>query len=113
MNDRFKIAKLIKDFIFSLDVILICFPRRDFELRNRLVNDSYKLLNLVYYCNLLELKDRLVVQKEILSLINMIDFYLEFSFKKKIISEKACKSRSNNLLIITKMVYKWIEDGKC
>ena len=39
----------------------------------------------------------------------MLDFYLEISFKKKIINEKKLCNLSNKLLIINKMVYKWYE----
>ena len=48
MNDKFTIAKYIKEFIMILDDYLINYPRKYFELRNRLVNDSYELLELVF-----------------------------------------------------------------
>ena len=39
----------------------------------------------------------------------MLDFYLELSFKKKIINEKRVMNMSNRLLVIRKMIYKWYE----
>ena len=43
------------------------------------------------------------------SKVNLIDFYLESSFKNKIISSNQCVKLSNKLLVINKMLYKWIE----
>ncbi len=104
MKNEFLIVKNIKEFIVSLDNFLNNYPRKEYELRNRLVNTSYDLLELVYISNYK--KDYL---DRISSLISMLDFYLELSFKKKIINEKRVMNMSNKLLIINKMVYKWYE----
>ncbi len=104
MKNEFLIVKNIKEFILSLDNFLNNYPRKEYELRNRLVNTSYDLLELVYRSNYK--KDYL---DRIFSLISMLDFYLELSFKKKIINEKRVMNMSNKLLIINKMVYKWYE----
>ena len=104
MKNEFLIVKNIKEFIVSLDNFLNNYPRKEYELRNRLVNTSYDLLELVYRSNYK--KDYL---DRIFSLISMLDFYLELSFKKKIINEKRVMNMSNKLLIVNKMVYKWYE----
>ena len=104
MKNEYLIVKNIKEFILSLDNFLSNYPRKEYELRNRLVNTSYDLLELVYRSNYK--KDYL---DRISSLISMLDFYLELSFKKKIINEKRVMNMSNKLLIINKMVYKWYE----
>ena len=113
MNDKFKIARYVKDFIILLDDFLLNYPKKYFELRNRLVNDSYTLLELVYKANYQDLFNRKPIQIEALMKINLLDFYLEESFKKKIISEKQCLKLSNRLLTINKMLYKWMMDEKC
>lgn len=105
MKNEFLIVKNIKEFIVSLDNFLNNYPRKEYELRNRLVNTSYDLLELVYQSN---------YKKDfnfniILSKISMLDFYLELSFKKKIINEKRVMNMSNRLLVIRKMIYKWYE----
>ena len=38
----------------------------------------------------------------------MIDFYLERSYKNKVISEKVFNKKSNELANITKLIYGWI-----
>lgn len=107
-NDNFNIIRYIKEFIITLDDYLINYPRREFELRNRLVNDSYELLEFVYFANYSKLDKRYDVQIKCLMKINLIDFYIEYSFKKKIISEKQSIKLSNLLLNINKMMYGWI-----
>lgn len=108
-TDEFKIVKNIKEFILSLDKYLINYPRCEFELRNRLVYDSYELLELVYLANYSKLEERRSIQIKAMMKINILDFYLESSFKKKVLSEKQCLKLSNKLLIINKMMYGWMK----
>ena len=42
--------------------------------------------------------------------VNLIDFYIEQSFKNQLISEKQSIKLSNRLLSINKMLFKWIQD---
>ena len=78
MKNELIIVKNIKEFIYSLDLIIDNYPRKYYELRNNIMNTSYKLLELVFCSNYK--KDYL---DKIFSLISMLDFYLEISFKKK------------------------------
>ena len=112
-NDKFMISKYIKEFIMSLDEYLLNYPKKYFELRNRLVNDSYELLELAYKANYTEKEYRKPIQTNAIMKINILDFYLEQSYKKKIISEKQALKLSNKLFSINKMLYKWINDEKC
>ena len=107
-DDKFKITRYIKDFILSLDEYLVNYPKREFELRNRLIYDSYELLELVYEANYLELDKRKSIQIKCMMKINLIDFYIESSFKKRIISENQSIKLSRKLLNINKMMYSWI-----
>ena len=105
MKNEFLIVKNIKEFIVSLDNFLNNYPRKEYELRNLLVNTSYDLLELVYRINYKKDSNFNII----LSKISMLDFYLELSFKKKIINEKRVMNMSNRLLVIRKMIYKWYE----
>lgn len=105
MKNEFLIVKNIKEFILSLDNFLNNYPRKEYELRNLLVNTSYDLLELVYRINYKKDSNFNII----LSKISMLDFYLELSFKKKIINEKRVMNMSNRLLVIRKMIYKWYE----
>ena len=109
-KDKFLINRYIKEFILVLDDYLLNYPKKYFELRNKLVNDSYNLLELVYLANYSNELARKNYQLKALMKTDIIDFYLEESYKKKIISEKQCLKLSNKLGVIHKMIYKWFID---
>lgn len=100
----------MKQFIMSLDNIIINYPRKENVIKDRLFNDSLDILYLIYEANYS--KDRRHIQIKILSKISMLDFYLERSLKKHYISEKECLKKANQLLTITKMVHGWIKSDK-
>lgn len=56
--------------------------------------------------------DRLYKQKEILSKISMLDFYLEISYNDKIISLKKLNQGTRLLDIIKKLMYGWINSNE-
>lgn len=112
MND-FMIIKNIKLFIYNLDNIVINIPNKDRILKDRLYNTNYDILYLVYRCNY-NSNDKKEYYKDILSNINMLDFYLERCLKNKYINNKVCEKLSKDLLKITKMIYGWIRnESKC
>lgn len=107
MNDKFKIVNNVKDFIKNIDKIIINYPRSEFNLKNRIENTSYDLLELIYLGNSCEDKD--YIQRQIVSKISMLDFYIEISYDKKCISLKKLNLLSSKLDIIRKMIYGWIK----
>lgn len=106
MNDRFLIVKKVKDFIYSIDDFIINFPRKEFTIKDRIINDSMNILELIYIANLDNEKKEL--KKIILAKLSMLDFYIERSYKNKIINEKVCKKKCRELENISKLVYGWI-----
>ncbi len=108
-EEKFIVAKHIKEFIMMLDDYLINYPRKYYELRNRLVNDSYELLEIIYTANYMEVEERKSLQVKGIMKISLIDFYIEQSFKKRIISEKQSIRLSKKLLNINKLLRSWYE----
>ena len=107
MNDRFLIAKHIKEFIMSINDIAINFPRKEFVIKDRIMNDCLDILELVYNANYT--KDDTSDKKiQILSKLSMLDFYFERSYKLKILSEKVCIKKCAELTNIRKMIYGWM-----
>lgn len=111
-NDKFLIVKYTKQFILSLDEIVINYPNKEMVIKNRLYSDSLDILEYIYQANIEDNEeDKKKYQTQILSKISMLDFYLEKSYKKKYISEKLCQKKSNELLKLSKMVFQW-RNGK-
>lgn len=107
-SDKFLIVKYMKQFILSLDEIVINYPNKEMVVKNRLHSDSLDILEFIYQANIEENpENKKHYQNKILSKISMLDFYLEKSYKKKYISEKMCQKKSNELMKISKMVYQW------
>lgn len=112
MYEKLKIINDIKKTIFYLDKIIINFPKTEKVLRDKISNTYYEVLELIYFSNLLEVKDRIIYQKKIISKIKMIDFYFKVACDKKYISYKKYLKIGNFLLNIIKQLYGWIRYEK-
>ena len=109
-NERFNLAIKVKKFILLIDDIVINYPKKYYVIKDRLLNTCYDLLELIYRANYSNNKED--YKFDILTNISMIDFCLEESLNKQIISIKRLKYITNNLNEITKMVYGWLDDSK-
>lgn len=109
-NERFNIAIKVKKFIFDINDLIVNFPKKDYDIKDRLKYSCYELLRLVYRANYS--KDKYEYQMDILTNISIIDFCLEESLNNQIISIKKLKYITNSLNDITKMVYGWIDADK-
>lgn len=68
-----------------------------------MIDTSFNLLEYIYK------KD---FQNSFLSL-SMLDYYFEYSYKKKYISHKCCNKYLNELIIIKKLLYGWKKYHEC
>ena len=50
-EEKFKVIQFIRELIIYIDRNLDNFPKKDIELKNRLRNNSYDLLEIVYFAN--------------------------------------------------------------
>ena len=109
MNKEFMISIKVKTFIESLDKNLINYPRKGKFVINYIYDDAFNLLKLIYKNNLEDNKNK--YKNDIITLISMLDYYLEYSYKMKYICHKVCEMLSRNLQEITKMIYNWLKNG--
>ena len=109
MNSEFYIASSVKKFIISLDSIIINVPNKEKYFKEQIYINSNNLLEYIYLANYQNTDNRSEYQKLILTKISMLDFYFEYLFTKKYISQKVCKKYCNQLLNIRKMIFKWIK----
>ena len=112
MHEKLVIVNDIKKTIFYLDKIIVNFPRTEKVLKDKISNTYYEVLELIYFSNLLDIKERIVYQKRIISKTKMIDFYFKIALDKKYISYKKYLKIGNFLLNIIKQLYGWIRYEK-
>ncbi len=110
MNTEFRIVKNVKEFIISLDDFLINFPKREKVLSDGIKKTGFEILELIFLANVVDSK--LYLQEQIVSKLNILDFYFEYAYKKKYISEKQCLNKCDEIKVFTKMIYGWIKNGK-
>lgn len=114
MKDDFKLVISIKKLNDSILDCVKLFPNKEKVVKDNLLSECFDLLKNTYTANNLDLHDnnRLVMQKGLLTNIMMIDYYINYAYRKKYISEKNTKSICNLLAAISKMVKSWINYGK-
>ena len=112
MYEKLEVINDIKKTIFYLDKVIINFPRTEKVLKDKISNTYYEILELIYFSNLLDVKERIVYQKRIISKIKMIDFYFKIALDKKYISYKKYLKIGKFLLNIIKQLYGWIRYEK-
>ena len=107
MYDRLVIATKVKKTIEYIEKTVRNYPHEEKELKNRIINTSYDLLDNVYYANLT--KD-INSMKNVIVKIKMIDYCLNVSVHRELISLKKYDSVGNYLLEVNKMVNTWIKN---
>ena len=81
------------------------YPHKYLELKTRIINITFDVLELIYYGNIDESKRILIIPK-----LKMLDYYLLLSFNYKIISERQYKDSTKFLLEEVKMIHSWINE---
>lgn len=104
--DNSKIILRVKKTIIYTEKVLINFPKKDIVLKNKIIDSFYNILEDTYKIYIDSNKNLLI--KNILIRIRMLDFYLQISLDKELISRKNIKNISLNLRDITSMYYAWL-----
>lgn len=106
--EKFKAIQLIRELITRVDSNLDNFPKKDIEIKNRIRNYTYDLLELVYEANSttsqtakIQLIDKSIAQ------IKVIDFLLNLSYDKKIINQKRYLKLGESMDEILKYLNGW------
>ena len=112
-KEKFKIIQFIRELIVYIDNNMDNFPKKDIELKNRIRVNSYDLLEICYEANATEdvrfKKDLLI---KCTAKIKIIDFLLNLSYDKQIISEKKYLKFAAKLDDIAKYMNGWLKTIK-
>ena len=109
-TEKFKVIQFIRELLITIDKEMDNFPKKDIELKKRIRSNSYDLLEISYEANSIEditEKKRLLII--MLSKVKVIDFLLNLSYDKKIITEKKYCKFGNRLDDIIKYTTGWIK----
>lgn len=88
-QEKFQVINFIRELIIHIDNNLDNFPKKDIELKNRIRNNSYDLLEIAYKANNTEdQQEKIRLLEEIIAKIKVIDFLLNLCYDKKIINSK-------------------------
>ena len=105
MKDKLIIVTRIKRTIEYVNKSLDNYPHKFLELKQRIINDFFDLLELCYLANNDYKKDE--NKMKCMVKISMIDYYLKLSYKNDLISKKKYESIAKHLLEINKMITAW------
>ena len=79
-EEKFKIIQFIRELIIYIDDNLDNFPKKDIELKNRIRNASYDLLEYAYKANInSNLDEKRNSLENIMAKVKIIDFLLNLS----------------------------------
>ncbi len=108
-TEKFKIIEFIRQLIIAIDKEMENFPKEDNELKSRIRSNSYDILELIYEANSsqnVELKISLI--QKILAKVKVIDFLLNLSYDREIITSKKYLKLANRIDDITKYATGWL-----
>ena len=112
-EEKFKVIQFIRDFILAVEKEMENFPKKDVELKDRIRRNSYDILEIAYEANMtqdIENKKELIFK--MMAKAKIIDFLLNLSYDKKLITEKKFYKLGMRLEDIIKYATGWFKNIK-
>lgn len=110
-QEKFKVINFIRELIVYIDNNLDNFPKKDIELKNRIRNNSYDLLELAYEANITsDDKYKKHLLEQTMAKIKIIDFLLNLCYDKQIINSKKYVKFGEKMDDILKYTIGWIKN---
>lgn len=106
-EEKFKVINYIRELVLNVDKNLENFPKKDIEIKNRIKNESYDILELAYKINVSKDINRLNYMDEIIAKIKVIDFLVNLCYDKQIINSKRYIKFGESLDNIIKYLIGW------
>ena len=107
MNDKLLIASKYKKTNEYILNITNNYPHKYLELKTRIINTSFDILELIYMANI-----HISQKINIIPKIKMLDYYMKLSYEYNIITKKKYTTIANYLLELLKMIYGWSDEKK-
>ena len=109
-QEKFKVINFIRELIVTIDKELSNFPKKDIELKNRIRNNSYDILELSYEANTTSnIENKEILLEKIIAKIKILDFLLNLCYDKMIINNKKYIKFGKKTEDIIKYTIGWIK----
>ncbi len=109
-QEKFKVINFIRELIVTIDKELSNFPKKDIELKNRIRNNSYDILELSYEANTTSnIENKEILLEKIIAKIKILDFLLNLCYDKMIINNKKYIKFGEKIEDIIKYTIGWIK----
>lgn len=112
-EEKFKILQFTREFIVRTEKELESFPKKDIEIKQKIKNNSYDLLEIMYEANMTEnLEKKIDLLERAIAKIKLIDFLINLSYDKELISQKKYIKLSEKLDDIIKYISGLLKKSK-
>lgn len=109
-KEKFKILQGLRNLILVIDKEMENCPKKDMELKNRIRNSTYDALELAYCANSTDdSKYKIDSILKIISKMKIIDFLLNISLEKSIVTQKKYLKLADQLDILEKELAGWLK----
>ena len=106
-EEKFRVINFIQVFIVYVDTYFVNFPKKDIEIKTRIRNLSYDILEDAYKANISESANRIERLDSIIARIKVMDFLLNLCYDKQIINLKRYVKFGEKLDDIVKYTIGW------
>lgn len=112
-EEKFQVINFIRKLILAIDKELNNFPKKDIEIKNRIRNTSYDLLELSYEANTTNnIENKEILLEKIIAKIKILDFLLNLCYEKMIINSKKYIKFGEKIDDIIKYTTGWMKSIK-
>lgn len=109
-EERFKVINFIRELVIYIDKYLENFPKKDLELKSRIKNLSYDMLELAYQANITN-ENKICYINKIIAKVKVIDFLFNLCYEKQIINMKRYTKFGEKLDDIQKYSIGWLKSS--
>lgn len=105
-EEKFQVINFIRELVVYIDKHMENFPRKEIEIKNRIRNTSYDLLEVAYMANITSQNKEFYIEQIIVK-VKIIDFLLNICYDKQIINYKRYVKFGEKLDDILKYTIGW------
>ena len=107
-EEEFKVIEYIRELLIAIDKNMDNFPKKDIEIKNRIRNTSYDLLEIAYEANsTTDVANKKDLLEKAIAKIKIIDFLLNLCYDKQIINQKRYFKFGDRMDDIIKYINGW------